>query len=73
MTPDPTPLPGLDAPAERLPQEGRLAVRCALCGEPLTAAVSRRWGLGSHCRRKLGLTSAPGVGRREVEQDGLWA
>jgi hypothetical protein len=67
-SPDPTPLPGL---LPELPAEGRPLVVCRLCEEPLTAAESRRWGLGRHCRRKLGLSSGPGVGRFEVEQETL--
>lgn len=49
--------------------EGRPRVQCLLCDEPLTAAESRRWALGPRCRRKLGLTSGPGVGRFDVPQD----
>jgi hypothetical protein len=63
-----------DAPLWDLPNEtprGRPLVVCRLCDEPLTAAESRRWGLGRHCRRKLGLSSGPGVGRFKVEQDGI--
>lgn len=68
MPADPTPLP-LDSP-EPQPQ-GRPLVQCTECDEPLTAAESRRWGLGPRCRRKLGVSSGPGVGRFEVEQEGI--
>lgn len=63
---DPAPLPGLE------PTEGRAVVPCRLCGHPLTAREARLWGLGRDCRRKLGLDTAPGIGRFDVEQDGLF-
>ena len=64
------PLPGL-LPTEP-PGEGRPRVVCRLCGAPLTAREARLWAMGRDCRRKLGLTSGPGVGRFEVPQDGLF-
>jgi len=67
MPADPTPLP-LEAPQP----QGRPRVVCVLCDEPLTAVESRRWALGPRCRRKLGLSSGPGVGRFDVPQDGLF-
>jgi hypothetical protein len=67
-------MPADDSPLWSLPREtprGRPLVTCALCDEPLSASESRRWNLGPRCRRKLGLGSAPGVGRFEVPQETL--
>jgi hypothetical protein len=68
-------MPADDSPLWSLPNEtpqGRPLVQCALCSEPLEASESRRWALGPRCRRKLGLTSGPGLGRFDVPQDGLF-
>ncbi|MFI5757738.1 DUF6011 domain-containing protein [Streptomyces sp. NPDC051569] len=61
----------------RLPGSGpeqddgnRRAVRCRMCGRPLTGAASRRTGLGPACDAKLH-PPAPAIRtrRREAEQD----
>lgn len=54
-----------------VPADDRPLVVCRLCDEPLTASESRRWALGPRCRRKLGLSSGPGVGRFDVPQETL--
>ncbi|MEU0133216.1 DUF6011 domain-containing protein [Streptomyces sp. NPDC006296] len=52
--------------------EARRAVRCALCGRPLTGAESRRTGLGPACDAKLH-PAGPEIRtrRHEVDQDAL--
>ncbi|MFI8007402.1 DUF6011 domain-containing protein [Streptomyces sp. NPDC086010] len=62
----PEPQPG---PA---PAPGRRAVRCGLCGRPLTGAESRRAGLGPACDAKLH-PAGPDIRtrRHEVDQDPL--
>jgi hypothetical protein len=67
MTDRPAPLPGLD---EEL-AAGRRVVRCRVCGRPLVGRARFR-GLGDGCAAKFGMRTAPGVGRFEVEQDGLF-
>lgn len=54
------------------PAPGRRAVRCALCGRPLTGAESRRAGLGPACDAKLH-PAGPDIRtrRHEVDQDPL--
>ncbi|WP_335978341.1 MULTISPECIES: DUF6011 domain-containing protein [Streptomycetaceae] len=64
------PLPGLATDEELA--AGRRVVRCGMCGQPLSDAESRAWGLGENCRRKLGGDRAVRrPGRFEVEQDGI--
>jgi len=70
MHPDPAPLPGLATDEELA--AGRRVVRCRVCGHPLTGRTARTLGLGEDCAAKLGMRTAPGAGRFEVEQDGLF-
>ncbi|WP_329311681.1 DUF6011 domain-containing protein [Streptomyces sp. NBC_01262] len=63
----PAPLTGLDLDTV----QGPPAVCCELCKADLTNSASRRWGLGRHCRRKLGLTGARSPGRFAVDQEQL--
>ncbi|MCK1798016.1 DUF6011 domain-containing protein [Streptomyces sp. XM4193] len=54
------------------PRAARTApVPCRMCGQPLRDAMSRRWGLGRDCRRKLRMRLAPAPEQHEVEQDAL--
>lgn len=50
---------------------GQSAVRCRMCGRPLTDPAARRWGLGDDCRAKLAERSAPRPGGFVVEQEAL--
>lgn len=50
---------------------GQPPVGCELCEAALTNSASRRWGLGRHCRRKLGLTSGRRPSRFSIEQEPL--
>ena len=68
MTDRSAPLPGLD---EEL-VAGRRVVRCRVCGRPLEGRGARMLGVGGDCAAKFGMRTAPGVGRFEVEQDGLF-
>jgi len=68
LTDRPAPLPGL---VEDL-VAGRRAVRCRVCGHPLTGRTARRIGVGGDCAAKPGVRTTPRVGRFEVEQDGLF-
>jgi hypothetical protein len=63
------PLPE-DGPADRT--DRRRAVRCRMCGRPLTGTESRRTGLGPACDAKLH-PAPPDIRtrRHEVEQDPL--
>ncbi|WP_016908080.1 DUF6011 domain-containing protein [Streptomyces xiaopingdaonensis] len=46
-------------------------LRCRMCGHPLRDRVSRRWGLGPECRRRLRMRLAPVPGPFEPAQDPL--
>jgi hypothetical protein len=54
-----------------LPAEGFPVVERDACKEELHDRVSRLYRLGPRCRRKRGIRIGPGVGRFEVEQEGL--
>jgi len=66
--PDP-PLPGLAT--EGLAAD-RAVVTCRECERPLTGRVARLRGWGDECAHKLGMRDVRGVGRFEVEQEGLF-
>lgn len=61
------PITGLDLDMA----QGRPRVCCQVCATDLTSSESRRWGMGRHCRRKLGLISGRRLGRFKVEQEQL--
>lgn len=71
MTAVPAPLPGLALPAEDLAAGLRVVV-CQDCHRPLKGRLARMRRRGDACAHKHGERSAPGVGRFQVEQEGLF-
>ncbi|MBU7600854.1 hypothetical protein JGS22_025340 [Streptomyces sp. P38-E01] len=60
-----------ELPVEVPKVTGTAPVPCRMCGQPLRDPMSRRWGLGRDCRRKLRMRLAPAPEQHEVEQDAL--